>query len=87
MPYIRDFERKWIERSPGVIHARSIENSGELNYAITRLVQEYLRQHSKNYLTMNEIVGVLEQVKDEFQRRVVHPYEDVKMQENGDVYD
>jgi hypothetical protein len=31
-------------------------------------------------------VGALEQAKDEFRRRVVHPYEDLKIKENGDVY-
>ena len=46
----------------------------------------YLKKRGKSYTVLNEIVGVLEQVKDEFQRRVVHPYEDKKRMENGDVY-
>jgi hypothetical protein len=33
------------------------------------------------------VVGALEACKLEFYRRVVTPYEENKMKENGDVYD
>jgi hypothetical protein len=41
----------------------------------------------KNYKHINEIIGVLECAKQEFYRRVAAPYEDTKIQENGDVYE
>jgi hypothetical protein len=60
---------------------------GELNFCITRMCLEYTGANwSPNYALFNEIIGVLECVKQEFYRRAVAPYEDKKIEENGDVY-
>ena len=61
-------------------------NAGELNYAITSLIVEYLGSHY-NYASFNEVVGVLECAKLELYRRRIGEYEDRKCRENGDVYD
>ncbi len=61
-------------------------NAGELNFAITMLCIKYLREQEKSYTTINEVMGVLTCAQQEFYRRVAAPYEDRKMQENGDVY-
>jgi hypothetical protein len=63
------------------------ENCGELNYMITELVVVYLRHNGLSYQTCNDIVGALDNAKDEFRRRVQHKYEDKKIKENGDVYE
>lgn len=56
---------------------------GTMNYVITKLIKEqYDVGHYEQY---NSAVGVLECVKLELYRRVVAPYEDIKIQENGDV--
>jgi len=63
------------------------ETAGELNYAITRLVDEYLVQKGGlRYAHLNEVIGVLECAKLELYRRVAAPYEDKKLTETGDVY-
>jgi len=59
---------------------------GELNYAITLLMIGYVKAHGKKYEVLNAVVGAVESAKAEFQRRVVAPYEDTKIAENGDVY-
>ncbi len=61
--------------------------AGELNYQITRLVDDYLVRHGgSSYQVLNEIMGVLECAKQEFYRRRVAPYEDIKIRAHGDVY-
>lgn len=65
---------------------RNPRDAGELNYVITEALIGYLRVKGLRYATLNEIVGVLECAKAEFQRRIVAPYEDMKIAENGDVY-
>lgn len=61
--------------------------AGELNYAITRLVDAYLRDKGGvRYAHLNEVIGALECAKLELYRRVAAPYEDRKMAEAGDVY-
>ena len=61
--------------------------SGELNYYLTRLCEEYWTCFGPNYATINDIVGALEGAKLEFYRRIAVPYEDKKILENGDVYE
>lgn len=85
MPYV-DKETRLDLKDKFVYAGRSIETPGELNYFITRIVDEYIRNKSLNYTTLNEVVGVLECAKLELYRRVAAPYEDLKLSENGDVY-
>lgn len=82
MPYISPQDRQRMDET-----TFRAETPGELNYAITQLVVDYLRRHKPNYATLNEIIGALESAKLEFYSRVVRPYEDTKIQQNGDVYD
>ncbi len=82
MPYIDTLARKRLafQDTPRP------ENAGELNYVITTLCDDYLAAQGKRYGTMNEIMGVLACVGQEFYRRVAAPYEDGKVLQNGDVY-
>ena len=60
---------------------------GELNYAITRLLDGYLVDRGGiRYAYLNEVVGALECAKMELYRRLAAPYEDRKIEEAGDVY-
>ena len=61
------------------------ENSGELNYILTIIINSYFKEHGSNYAAINDVVGALEGAKVEFQRRAVAPYEDKKIKENGDI--
>lgn len=65
----------------------AIDDVGELNFAITMLINEYVKRRPLRYAVLNDVVGVLASAQAEFQRRIVAPYEDQKIQENGDVYD
>lgn len=82
MPYIKDIDRE--------LYAVDLKNpastSGVLNYQLTLVILEYLRVHGLKYKTCNDIVGALDNCKDEFKRRAQNPYEDKKAAESGDVY-
>lgn len=82
MPYIREDMREFFERGLAKL---SPMTPGELNYCITKLCDQYMSGHV-DYKLLNEIIGVLECVKQEFYRRVCVPYEDKQMSQNGDVY-
>lgn len=56
---------------------------GCLNYTITELIDHL---YECNYKDLNAAIGVLECCKLELYRRVIAPYEDTKIVENGDVY-
>lgn len=82
MPYI-----KYDRRAALVPVAYNRPNdSGELNYQLTCVIQNYLAAKQITYADINNVVGALECCKLEFIRRVVNPYEDKKIEENGDVY-
>lgn len=85
MPYIKGKEfRHNIDTSTLDLIER-IDNEGDLNYAITTLLLRYVEKKGKCYATLNTVMGVLYCIAYEFYRRVVTPYEDKKIKENGDI--
>ena len=60
---------------------------GGLNYLITRLLQAFLRRRGLSYQSLNDVRGALDNCASEFYRRVAAPYEDRKIEANGDVFD
>lgn len=81
MPYIDSQKRLEI------LEGRPPADAGELNFAITTVVDSYLTAKGRmRYADLNEAVGVLECAKLELYRRIVAPYEDLKIEEAGDVY-
>ncbi len=62
------------------------ENAGELNYIVTRFIDNYLEKHGVRYRYINEMIGALECCKLELYRRIASPYEDIVMRKNGDAY-
>ena len=84
MPYIKKEDRPKIIGNLDHI-VENIDNVGELNYTITRLVHLYLKKEGICYKNLSSITGVLNDVKIEFERRVVAKYEDEKIEQNGDI--
>lgn len=85
MPYIKKDKRVFLDPYGGMNDQNVPENPGDLNFVITTIIQQYWLAH-KNYQAINDIVGALEGAKLEFYRRVAAPYEDRKIEENGDLY-
>ncbi|MBI9085367.1 MAG: hypothetical protein JEZ11_17360 [Desulfobacterales bacterium] len=81
MPYVKQEDRKRLDAG------EKPKNAGELNYVISKILDAYLEAKGGiRYAHLNEIVGVLECAKLELYRRLAAPYEDRKIDENGDVY-
>lgn len=85
MPYIKKENRKKFQ---GVLNEicdnAAPKDAGELNYFLTKIVHSYLNNH-EGYQAANDVMGALEGVKLELYRKVIAPYEDDKILENGDV--
>jgi hypothetical protein len=88
MPYIKTERRGKLNKERVLDLGREIAGPGELNYVLTSIINAYLYAIDEeiSYDDLNEVVGVLANVQQEFYRRVVVPYEDAKIQQNGDVY-
>ena len=86
MPYIKQNQRKKFEEILEYLDRFvRIETCGELNYLLTKIVLIYLNQKGERYQTYNDIIGVLECIKQELYRRRIANYEEKKIKENGDI--
>lgn len=94
MPYIEQKQRLYlnfdnsiesfvdnIKKCPNY----SDNRAGILNYVLTNILIKILN-NKVSYSGINELTGVLECVKLEMYRRLAAPYEDKKIEQNGDVY-
>jgi len=79
MPYIPKSEKNKVNDK------NLIATAGQLNYALNQLVNSYIEQNNFNYQTANDIIGAMECAKMELYRRLIAPYEDAKILQNGDV--
>jgi hypothetical protein len=96
MPYINEDERQELDEAINQM-VESIRNSkcslynphdfsnylGRINYCFSRIIIGVMKNVSYKNIAM--ATGVLENIKQEFYRRIAHPYEDVKIIENGDI--
>ena len=60
-----------------------LEIAGNINYCLSQLCGAIIGKIS--YPKIAIITGVLENIKQEFYRRIAEPYEDKKITENGDI--
>lgn len=90
MPYIKTEDRTkyddLIEEVVDVLTEHGFKSCdvGDLNYFISQVVWK-LFDANKKYKTANDLAGVLACVDKEFYRRKVSPYEDEKIEQNGDL--
>lgn len=85
MPYIKPDTRLQFENVLNLLddHCDKLF-PGDLNFFISSIIWKAFDQDT-SYTKANELIGVLECVKQEFYRRKVVPYEEEKMKENGDI--
>lgn len=84
MPYITQNNRDAIDPALNRV-AQVTTNGGELNYVISTIVATYVRKNGLRYQNISDVLGALNGAIGEFNRRVVDPYEQQKMLENGDL--
>ncbi len=89
MPYIKPDDRQHYEDAINLIVNRLAQRdfpAGDINYVITMIIKGAVRHFGKvSYAYLNNLMGVLECVKQEFYRRDVVKYEEEKIIENGDL--
>ena len=96
MPYISQIRREVIDPEIASVlrfideHTNN-ENGfrlgkGDFNYIVTKIADAWLKAKGLSYDNACEVVSMLINVHDEFKRRVVGPYENIKCDMNGDVY-
>ena len=85
-PYIKNEERTKFQYLLAEFGKVEVKTVGELNFLLTSIIWMFVKRVGINYTNINNIIGCLECVKQEFYRRVGIPYEEKKKLENGDSY-
>tara|TARA_B100000902_G_scaffold75622_1_gene80448 strand:+ start:748 stop:1044 length:297 start_codon:yes stop_codon:yes gene_type:complete len=94
MPYINESARLELNDCIDsmvecLTHGNNVSNEeftvllGEINYSFTRILAKSMGEVSYSKIAM--VTGVLENVKQEFYRRIASDYEDKKIVQNGDI--
>lgn len=88
MPYIKKEDRAFLEdiAKEAVNELKKLPNDelvGNLNYIISKICWEL--SDPPKYAKFNAIIGALECAKLEMYRRMISPYEDKKILQNGDI--
>lgn len=96
MPYINEDERKQLDsliedlvsaikdNETNVNNPHDFKNHlGRINYVFSRVLSGVMGRI--NYANIAMATGVIENIKQEFYRRLASVYEDKKINENGDI--
>jgi hypothetical protein len=82
MPYIRQEDRPVMDLVVKVMSDADVRANGDLNYILFAFCKRYVSPSYNNY---KNFCGELRQCATEIERRILGPYEDEKIEINGDV--
>lgn len=82
MPYIDKERRKKMDEIVNLMYDNELLVNGDLNYVLYAFCKRCINPSYNNY---KNYCGELRQCATEIERRILAPYEDKKIQENGDV--
>ena len=90
MPYIKREDRKKYDRLVDELVNELSQCDklpvGHINYIITTMLDKAISKHGLCYDNINAMMGVLSCISTELYRRVAVPYENKKIEQNGDVF-
>jgi hypothetical protein len=84
LPYIKKERRKVFDDLLKEL-ALEVQNEGELNYCIYKLASLIIDRIGESYSNLSMCSSAMEHAKLEWYRRKLAPYEDKKIEENGDI--
>ena len=82
MPYIKPNERSSMDQIVNMMDDWGVQVDGDLNYILYAFCKRYVKPSYNNY---KNFCGELRQCATEIERRILGPYEDKKIIENGDI--
>jgi hypothetical protein len=89
MPYIKKDRRLLLDPAISELKEkmRSLDNlsKGDLNYICYSLGLSYIKTKGPSYQNISDAVDGIRGSSTELSRRILDPYEDTKIVENGDI--
>ena len=82
MPYVKQERRGALNKVVVAMSEAEVKADGDLNYILFRFCKYHVKPSYNNY---KNFCGEIHQAATEIERRLLAPYEDEKIKENGDV--
>ena len=82
MPYVKQERRVELDFVVESIARADVKADGDLNYILFKYCKYFVKPSYNNF---KNFCGELQQAATEIERRLLAPYEDAKIIENGDV--
>lgn len=82
MPYISQENRPAMDEIVDLMIEKDVKVNGDLNYVLYAFCKRYINPSYNNY---KNYMGELRECANEIGRRILGPYEDTKVIQNGDV--
>ena len=82
MPYVKQERRPALEKVIEAMIKADVQYDGDLNYILFKFCKVAVTPGYNNYKIY---IGELTEAAAEIRRRILAPYEDGKIKENGDV--
>lgn len=82
MPYIKQHLRDTMDSVVEQMKKAGVIADGDLNYILFKYCKNHIEPSYNNY---KNFLGELNEAAEEIRRRLLAPYEDKKIVENGDV--
>lgn len=82
MPYVKQDRRNALDTVVDMMEWADVKADGDLNYILYAFCKRHVGESYNNY---KNFCGELRQCATEIERRLLGPYEDRKIGENGDV--
>lgn len=82
MPYVTQDKRAKLNEIIDLMRQHGIKADGDLNYILFTYCKRFIKPSYNNY---KNYLGELNECINEIRRRLLSPYEDLKIKENGDI--
>ena len=82
MPYIKKESRPDMDKIVELMKDIGVKANGDLNYILYKYCKESI---NPSYNNLKNFIGELHECTHEIRRRLLSNYEDLKIEENGDV--
>ena len=82
MPYIKQIDRPNMDDVYEMMISAMVKANGDLNYILFKFCKYQIKPSYNNY---KNFCAELRQCATEIERKILAPYEDSKIEENGDV--
>ena len=89
MPYIEKEKRPAMDEIVALMKKNGVEANGDLNYILyafcTRHIKPSYSRYKRYIWELENAAGEINESAKEIRRRILGPYEDIKIEKNGDV--